>query len=144
MQFAIVTVSDREIRDPKYRAQLKPLQKIHETAVWGEFDWDNAVWAAESSEDDLEVILDIISNQSFPKNREKLSHGQLRQLRDALIFEAHVREGRDIFVSNDEKAFVKQGRRAKLQNRFKTQILTRQQFLDYCKGPSKPSASKGT
>jgi hypothetical protein len=81
----------------------------------------------------LESILAIISKGSFPKNREMLSAGERRQLCDAMIFEAHVRNCRDIFVTCDERAFVRDGRRQVLEEQFKTRILTRAEFTDFLK-----------
>jgi hypothetical protein len=78
--------------------------------VWGEPPWGEFLWAGANEEkmSDLEAILKIISNGSFPKSgkRELLTDGQRNQLRDAIIFEAHVREKREIFVTTDRKAFL--------------------------------------
>lgn len=68
----------------------------------------------------------------FPRSRDNLSKGRRRQLRDALILGAHIREGRDIFVTNDERAFIRDGRREKLHALFGVHILTHMQFLNAC------------
>jgi hypothetical protein len=60
-----------------------------------------------------------------------LTPGQHNQLRDALILEAHVREKRDIFVTTDTRAFVKHGRRARLEALCSTRIMTVDEFCDY-------------
>jgi hypothetical protein len=61
------------------------------------------VLAGDDSPPRLEAILAIVSAGSFPKpgQRVSLTHGERRQLRDAMILEAHAREGRDVFVTND-------------------------------------------
>jgi hypothetical protein len=40
-----------------------------------------------------------------------------------MIFQAHCREGRDIFVTNDEKDFIRGGKRDELQALGSTRIL---------------------
>jgi uncharacterized protein (DUF1330 family) len=45
-----------------------------------------------------------------------------------MILEAHVREGRDIFVSNDHRAFIRDGRREQPEARFKTKIMVLVEF----------------
>lgn len=125
-QFARVTVTDREVERTQFQVHLVGLGTVAETAVWGESRWGEAVWASEDSA--LEEILQIISNGGFPRSRDSLSAGQRRQLRDAMILEAHVREGRDIFVSNDCRAFIRGSRREQLEARFKTKIMVRVEF----------------
>ena len=46
-----------------------------------------------------------------------------------MILEAHAREEREIFVTNDRTGFIDDGRREKLQNLLKARILTREEFL---------------
>jgi len=125
-QFARVTVTDREVEGTQFQVHLVGLGTVAETAVWDESRWDEAVWASEDSS--LEEILQIISNGSFPRSRDSLSAGQRRQLRDAMILEAHIREGRDIFVSNDCRAFIRDGRREQLEANFKTKIMVLEEF----------------
>jgi hypothetical protein len=47
-----------------------------------------------------------------------------------MIFEAHVRAGRHVLVSNDVKAYVKDGRRAQLEGLGRTKIRTLVEFMD--------------
>jgi hypothetical protein len=101
---------------------------VAELGVWDESSWDDARWADESSSERLERILGIVSNGSFPNNRSQLTEGQLHQLRDAMILEAHVAAQREIFVTGDRKAFFKHGRREKLEALLKTRILTSSEF----------------
>ena len=128
-QFARITVTDREVKNSSFQANLQPLDKVPETAVWGESKWGKAVWASEESY--LEEILSIISNGSFPKIHHQLTSGQRRQLRDAMILEAHIREKRDIFVSNDERGFLRYGKREKLEAKFGTRIMSLAEFQEF-------------
>jgi hypothetical protein len=76
-------------------------------------------------------MLFIVSNGSFPKNRENLSEKQTRQLRDAMIFQSHIMAGRDIFVSDDKKAFINHGKRDWLEKSLQTKILSVDEFSKY-------------
>jgi hypothetical protein len=125
-EFARVTVTDREVEGTSYEVTLIGMGEVAENAVWGESRWGEAVWVYRESS--LERILQIISNGSFPQCRDNLAAGQRRQLRDAMIFEAHVREARDIFVTRDLKAFIRDGRRERLEATFKTKIMLPEEF----------------
>ncbi len=129
---AVVSVTEREMEGTSFYVCLEPLVKINETGVWDESKWGQCVWGSEKTQADKSDILAIISNESFPSNGRELSKGEHHQLRDAMIFEAHVREGRDIFVTNDMRAFIKAGRRERLQERFDTRIMIREKFLALC------------
>lgn len=87
---------------------------------------DHAVLVSDTDTSRLEAILGIVSNGSFPPpgGRENLSNGQRRQLRDAMILEAHARESRDIFVTEDRKGFIANGKRGRLENLCRTRICT--------------------
>jgi len=125
----IASVTERELGHGDTRLQVSGLGKVLEVAVWDESEWGNSVFGG--ADNYLEAIIQIISNGSFPKsgNRGQLTDGQRRQLRDAMILEAHAREGRQIFVTNDRRGFIDDGRRAKLQSLLKTRILTREELL---------------
>ena len=125
-EVARVTVTDREVEDTPCQVHLTDLGEVAETAVWGESRWGEAVWGL--GESSFERILQIISNGSFPRRRDSLADGERRQLRDAVIFEAHIREARDIFVTKDHKVFIRDGRREKLEATFKTQIMLPEEF----------------
>ena len=115
---------------------------ITESVVWGESRWGGAVWGSSESSDRLEAILRIISNGSFPRKggRADLSRVQRRQLRDAMILEAHVRSGRDIFITNDETGFVNHGRREILETQCGTRIMTAKEFgSEYGRGSGRSS-----
>lgn len=150
VEFAATTVSSRErahdrgqerlaasheeliappVEDPRWE------RPIYETAIIGEFRIGLAVLASEDAPRRLEGILGIISSGSFPKpgqRGENLTRRQRGQFRDALIFEAHVRDGRDIFVSDDRTAFIgKDGeKRDHLEASFATRILTVDEFCE--------------
>ena len=140
-ELAIVTVSNRE------RGVEVELRTVTETGVWGESVWGGALWGAQrvaepfvlgesplgvgalvdgAGADLFEGILAVISNGSFPApgHRDSLTDGQRRQLRDAMIFLAHVRDGRDLFVTDDRRGFVKNGRREALERLGATKIVT--------------------
>jgi hypothetical protein len=106
---------------------------ILETLVLGESELGYAVLGSEEEPDLLEHILKIISNDSFPRpgSRDDLLPGPRRQLRDAMILLAHVREHREIFVTDDKKAFVRHGRREKLELLLSTSIMTSKEFLSF-------------
>ena len=108
-EISVVSVTEREVENSPYEVHLKNLGTVLETVVWGESRWGKAVWGSDESANRLEMILGIISNGSFPAKRARavLSEGQRHQLRDAMILEAHVRRGLDIFVTNDRRGFVR-------------------------------------
>lgn len=120
---AFASVSVREADGANFDLSLVP-----ELGVWDESSWDDARWADELSSERFERILAIVSNGSFPKNRSQLTEGQLHQLRDAMILEAHVAAQRELFITDDRKAFVNQGRREKLEALLDTRILTSSEF----------------
>lgn len=48
-----------------------------------------------------------------------------------MILCAHVRDRRDILVSNDARAFIKAGRRESIEATFATRIMTVREFEEY-------------
>jgi hypothetical protein len=123
-EFSVVSVTDREGGGPS------SVDQVVETGVWDESSWSKAAWADSADGDCLEQVLAIVSARSFPQPdlRGSLTDGQRRQLRDAMIFCAHVRAGRHIFVTNDERGFVRGGRRQQLEQMFASRIMTRSEF----------------
>ncbi len=92
-----------------------------------------AVFASDEENERLKQILKIISNGSFPfGTAQPLTKRQRSQLRDAMIFEAHVRSGADAFVTTDSSAFIKDGRRSLLGRTFSTRILDRNELEKLC------------
>ena len=129
-EIASTSVSDREIEG----TSLSPMgESIPETGVWGESRWGRALWAGADTSELLETLLMIVGNGSFPAraSRGNLSAGQRRQMRDVMILHAHIRESRDIFVTNDRRAFVgKNGiLRQKLESLYPIHIMTAGEFL---------------
>jgi len=134
---------------------------VRETAVWNEARWGEAVWGqpvyetlvlgesrlgmsalgSDESPSCFEEILRIISNGSFPKagQRDDLSAGERRQLRDAMILEAHSRDGRDVLVSDDARAYIHDGRRERLEQLCDTRIMTVVEFCAYAEALARPS-----
>ena len=127
---AYVSVSVREAAGTDFEVDLKPLNQIVESGVWGESRWGQALWSGGSEALKLEEILNIIANGSFPRDRSNLSDGQRHQLRDAMILSAHARDRRDVFVTGDQKAFIKGDRREKLEAVALTRILSAIQFIE--------------
>jgi hypothetical protein len=131
-----ISVSDRELQRSSISI-LPGISQVNETFVIGESPIGVGAIGSEDSPIIFEAILDIISNGSFPKMREKLTSGQTRQLRDAMIFSDHVQSGSDIFVSEDKKAFVKQGRKELLEGKFSTRIFTVSDLREWCNAKRK-------
>ena len=128
-EVAIISVTEREVGQFDTRLQVQDLGHILETGVWGESTWGRFLWGGTTY---LVSILKIISNGSFPKagqRGQQLSKSQRHQLRDAMLLDARAREGREIFVTDDKKGFIKNGRRERLQSLLKTRILTQEEFL---------------
>lgn len=130
-EFAVVSVTTRELASSPFAIHLTPLGQIPEVGVFGDSTWGEFVWAGEGSK--LESILDALSNGGFPAPtaRTQLTNGQRRLMRDAMILEAHLRESRDLFVTNDKKAFVNGGRRELLRATFGARIMTEGEFREY-------------
>jgi hypothetical protein len=152
IEYKVVTVTDRELENTDI---LIELSAIMETAVYGESKYGEAVYGAEftsipepfiinesflgkaliGSKNDntiLEFLLNLISNNAFPpkNHRKTLTQGNRRQLRDAMILFAHIREKRDIFVTNDVKGFIGENeeKRQVLESLFTFRIMTRSEF----------------
>jgi len=148
-QLAVVSVTKRE-GGTFVVALLDSLEQFPETGVWGESCWDEAVWGGSVAETlvlgesplpavlggahvDLEDLLRVISNGSFPPlgKRDVLTGGQRNQLRDAMILQAHSRDRRHVLISNDDKAFRKNGRRERLEALCQTRIMNRAEFNSF-------------
>jgi hypothetical protein len=149
------TVTDREQEGTSFAASPAA---VMETLVWGESPWGQSVWGdrrtpetlvldesrlggAVLGSDDapalLEAILDIINgNRRFPPPGERgtLTKKQRGRFRDAMILEAHTRERRDVFITNDRKDFIRDGRREKLEALCSTRILTVEEFCESLRG----------
>jgi len=159
VEVAIVSVTGRELKDyKKLSEELKKIESIEETLVFGESNWGQGKWApiiyetaiigeskvgdslvgAEDEKSVFEKLLKIISSGSFPKlgERDNLNKGERHQLRDAMILEAHIRDNRDIFVTKDVKGFIGRGERKEkirkeIEKRFEIRIMSMQEFINY-------------
>lgn len=130
-EFAVVSVTDRELGVSTDLAASASVSRVPETGVWGESVFGSAVWGEPSESECLERALVIIGDGSFPQSNRRgaLTEGQRRQLRDAMIFCAHIRAKSQIFVTNDTRGFVRGGRRQQLEESFGTRIMTRDEFI---------------
>jgi len=131
IRVVVTSVTEREMGSNELRSEGSGLGHSMETAVLGESVLGSCVLGEESDANCLESVLQIISNGSFPGPcyRKQLTDGQRRQLRDAMILCTHVRDRREVFVTDDRKAFINDGRREALQNLLGTRIVTREEFL---------------
>jgi hypothetical protein len=129
---ATCTVTDREFQGTSFASLAD--ESFAESFVLDESGLDHSQLQDAGTAAVLERILQIISSGSFPLEgeRDDLSPQRLHQLRDAMILAAHIREGRDILVSNDQRAFVSHGRREALRDEFGVCILTSDEFSKRC------------
>jgi len=144
LDLVVTTVTEREVRS--YNTVMgSGMKTIPEVFVVGESPLGDAVLGSENDSDIFEDLLRIISNGSFPAmgNRESLVPGQRRQLRDAMAFASHVRAGRDIFVTDDKRGFIRHGRRERLEHTYSTRIVTTQEFLEYVDGRQRHGIERG-
>ena len=125
----VVTVTAREVAGTSFEVSVGEIQLVSEVAHWDESKWDQAVWGGPDTKQVEETALDIIASGGFPKNRAALTDKQRRQLRDAMILEAHVRSGADRFVTNDKKGFVSHGKREAFQEQLGVRVLLVSEFL---------------
>jgi hypothetical protein len=113
-EFSVVTMTEREVQGTTFAAHLQPLGSVAETATLGEWRLDEAALGEPLSGQVVDEVLKVLSGGAFPRVREKLTDGEHPQLRDALILEAHIRAQRDVLVSDDTRAFVRDGKRETL------------------------------
>lgn len=114
-------------------------QRIMETVVWDESRWDQSLWDEAETATVFEQILRIMSDGAFPRNRDDLSRGHKRQMRDAMILVAHTRTGGNIVVTNETRAFGTKDspRRTQLEQLCTTKIMNLQDFYSYCQALKK-------
>lgn len=136
VELVACSVTARELTDTTLVDDLPKMGAISEALVLGESPLGTAVLADSTEADLFEQCLAAISNGSFPKpaQRGALTAGQKRQLRDVMIFCAHVRKRRDVFVSDDVRAFGNAGGplRSRLEELGKTRIMTLTEFEWFC------------
>lgn len=130
---AYTSVTEREFDGTTFRPAIAASSQIMEAAVIGESRIGSCVIASDQEEGRLERLVEIISNASFQLGQaEGRSAGHARQLRDAMILSAHIREGRSIFVTNDVKGFIAGGRRELIEKEFGSKIMTGAEFRQFC------------
>ena len=131
---AHTTVTNRELSGSGVVPSGGRRGDLLETAVVGESIVGLCVVGSDSDARNFERVLEIISSGSFPQGakRNTMSQGQQRQVRDAMIFCTHVRETRDVFVTNDLRGFIRRGHRETLEREFSTKIHTAEEFLKLC------------
>lgn len=128
----VISVTNRELQGTDLSESAGKLNETPETFHFGEGAWGRMMWGSVTDTENFEKILEIISSGGYPKNRENVTPKQINQRRDALILQAHLRSGKTIFVSNDERGFVKHGKREALETTFGMTILTRLEFIEHC------------
>jgi hypothetical protein len=133
MVVATTSVSRREVEGSSLEEEIRAFELVVEGMVFGESRWGEAMLTKPEESACLERMLALLSNGAFPARgrRDDLSHGQRRQLRDAMILCAHVRERRDLFVSNDRRAFVDGGRRKAIEGELGIRVMTVAEFEAY-------------
>ena len=129
VEFDYTTVTDRETEGKSYATVDSG---VRETMVFGEGRFGQAVFGSDASQPTLDMILAVNSNRSFPprEKRDGLTQGHRRQLRDAMILQAHVRENRDALVTEDAKGFISDGRRERLELVCRTKIFRVEEFCE--------------
>jgi hypothetical protein len=137
---AFVSVSKREWPRTGFDVSLEGYEILSEIVVWDESPWDEAEWADDAGSECLEEILKVISNGGFPKDRGLLTEGQLHQLRDAMILQAHFSAERSVFVTADVKGFIRHGRREQLETLLQTRILSPFEFKAELELSEKPKS----
>jgi hypothetical protein len=133
---ATTTVTAREVAGTGWASHLEGLKVIHEDLVLGESWLGSAVLGSAETADRYERLLLLLSGGGFPKpgNRDDLSEGQKHVQRDAMIFSAHARDGRDILVSEDRRAIGQPNSslRQRLVDEFGIRAMTVDEFKRYC------------
>ena len=132
----VTTTTAREIGSV-YDPSLSQVQVKPELFVLDESRLATGVLVSAPDATLFERVIDAISNGSFPKpgRRATLTPGEQDQRRDAMIFCTHVREGRDIFVTDDVKAFGEEGspqRQRVSALAPQTKIMTPTEFERFC------------
>jgi hypothetical protein len=107
-------------------------ESVPETIVFGESQFGAAVFGGPTTQSILELILKVIGSGSFPPpgRRDQMTPVQRSQLRDAMVLEAHQRDGRDVLVTDDGKAFINHGRREFFETAFTTRIMRVDEFCE--------------
>jgi len=126
----LVTVTERE---RQLSDLTQDIESIPEDFVLDEGPLNVGALGSDDDAKIFEDLLRVISNGAFPAKdkRSNLSPGEKRQLRDAIAFTSHVRDGRKIFVTDDQKGFISCGRGDYLESTYCTRIMTTSAFRDH-------------
>ena len=129
--FSVVSVTAQELSGTSYSVHLTPLTQIEKHTAFGAGPYSVGPYGGTIDKDCLRRALTIITGGAYtdPDRIEGLSNGQLRQRRDAEIICVHIRERQDIFVTRDEKGFIRNGRRALLAAEYAIRIMTPEEFV---------------
>lgn len=135
---AVTTVTSRELQGSDWHVESLKLPQLPETWVMGESPLGTAVLGGDAGAECFERALVAITSGSFPKKgqRNNLTPSQRRQMRDAMIFCTHLREQRDIFVTDDKTAFGVEGsaQRDRMTALGRTKVMTLSEFEAFCRG----------
>jgi hypothetical protein len=128
---ARASTTDREFENTQLIDSLPILSRIGEPCVVNQTLVNASILVTENMRQQIRHILSVISNGSFNGERQALTVGEKKQLNDGLIFIAHIAHGRDVFVTNDQKAFIKDGRRKILEETYSTRIMNEHEFYEW-------------
>ena len=106
----LIKVNEVKIEElPKQiRSEVLPV------GVWDRTNWDESVWGG--NDNIFEKICQIIGRDN---------------IYDVITLEAHIRNGFDIFCTNDRAQFINDGRRENLQKTFKKlKIMTTEELAE--------------
>ncbi len=130
-EFAVISVTEDETAGTGIAISLRSLERVPELLGYGQGPYGAHAYGGVPDKECCKTALTIISNGALsdPFNHATLTDGERRQQRDAVIMCTHVRDQRDIFVTNDVRGFIRGGRREQLQAAFRTTIMTRDEFM---------------
>lgn len=110
-------------KNPAASAKEASIPNISEPLVWGVGNWNEGNWA---DEDDTPEFLDV-AKVLFPAIApEALNENQQS---DVMHLLAHVTAKADVFVTNNTKDFVNDGRREQLKTKFQITVMTAEEVV---------------
>ena len=139
-EFAVISVTRDEVAGTSYEVVLERLPSTPATIPFGANGYGSGTFGGGVSTECCERVLTILANGSFPPitQRGALTPGQDRQLRDAHILCTHIRDARDIFVTNDFRGFINHGRAERLSAEFGIRIMSRDDFVSLVNAQDTP------
>jgi hypothetical protein len=138
-EFAVISVTVEEMSGTTFAVHLAPLERVDKYTAYGADPYGVGPYGGAIDKECIRRALAIITGGAFtnPDRVYGLSSGELRQRRDAEIICVHVRDKRDIFVTRDEKGFIRDGRRALFEAAFGARIMTPDEFvITFRQGPA--------